>query len=337
MVTTIPKAIKLPSGKWNIKMMVNGKRISVTAATKRDVEYQARNKKERLLLDSSSKDARITLGEAIDRWLDARTEVISPTTLAAYHSYRKNHFQTVIDCPVASEIDWQAIINEETKKYSPKTIKNVWGLIVPVLEDCNIKIPKVRLPQLIRHERTFLEPEQIHPFMDVIRGDMYELPYLLGLQSLRQSEILAITRDKITDTHILVQGSRVKTPTGLVYKETNKTDSSRRSTRIVISRILEIADDFDYSMFTEKNPEVYTKHLKYITRENGLPELTMHTLRHTWVTLCFYLGIDAYDCMLWGGWHDIMTINNHYRHLASRSRKESEQKLTSFFENRQMG
>ena len=332
----IPTPTKLPSGKWNVKMMVNGHRYSVTASTKRDVEYEARQMKERLLLNGNPY-AKVTLGEAIDRWLDKRTEILSPTTQAAYRSYRRNHFQEAIDCPVTSEIDWQGILNEESKKYSPKTVKNVWGLLVPVLEENHITVPKVRLPQMVMKERTFLEPEQIHPFLDIIRGDMYELPYLLGLQSLRQSEVLAITREKITDTHIIVHGSRVKTPTGLIYKETNKTDSSWRSTRIVISRILEIADDFDYSMFTTKNPEVYTKHLKVITRENGLPELTMHTLRHTWVTLCFYLDIDPYDCMLWGGWHDIMTINNHYRHLAAQSRKESEQKLISFFENRKMG
>lgn len=332
----IPKATKLPSGKWNIKMMVNGKRISVTAATKRDVEYQARNKKERLLLDSSSKDARITVGEAIDRWMDARSEVLSPATLLNYNSYRRKHFQSIINTPVTSEIDWQSLINELAKKYSPKTVSNLWGFIVPVLKDCNVTIPKVRLPQVIINERPFLEPEQIHPFMDCIRGDKYELPYLLGLQSLRQSEVLAMTRDKITDTHILVRGARVPSSQGLVYKETNKNSASRRNTRIVIPRIHELVDNFDFDMLAKLNHASLSYHLQVITKANDFPVLTMHTLRHTFVTLCFYLDIDPYDCMLWGGWENLNTVNKHYRHLAARTREVSEQKMIAFFEKRQL-
>ena len=37
----IPKARKLPSGSWNIYMMVAGERISITAPTKKEAEQQA--------------------------------------------------------------------------------------------------------------------------------------------------------------------------------------------------------------------------------------------------------------------------------------------------------
>jgi len=37
----IPKATKLPSGNWNINMMVDRQRISITAATRKEVERQA--------------------------------------------------------------------------------------------------------------------------------------------------------------------------------------------------------------------------------------------------------------------------------------------------------
>ena len=37
----IPKAKKLPSGSWNIYMMVAGERISITAPTKKEAEQQA--------------------------------------------------------------------------------------------------------------------------------------------------------------------------------------------------------------------------------------------------------------------------------------------------------
>ena len=37
----IPKATQLPSGSWNINVMIDGRRISVTAPTKREAENEA--------------------------------------------------------------------------------------------------------------------------------------------------------------------------------------------------------------------------------------------------------------------------------------------------------
>ena len=36
----IPKAVKLPSGSWYVNVMVDGKRLSITAPTKRDAEKE---------------------------------------------------------------------------------------------------------------------------------------------------------------------------------------------------------------------------------------------------------------------------------------------------------
>lgn len=327
----IPKATKLPSGNWNIKMMVKGKRVSVTAKTKRDVEYKARQMRDRMESDTTPDRAHLTLGEATDRYLDARTDIISPTTMDSYRSYRKNHFKSVIDRPVASVEDWEEILNEEAKKYSSKTVKNVWALFEPVIEYCGLPKPKVSLPQVVMESRNFLEIEQIHPFMTMIRGDDYELPFLLGLESMRISEISALTRDKITDTHIIVHGARVKTTKGMVYREANKTDASRREIKIVIPRIHELKDNFDWDWLKNRPLEAYSIRLRKLALANGYQDLTMHCLRHTFVTLCFYLKISPYDCMLWGGWHDIQTIYKHYRHLANRERQISEQNLAQFF------
>ena len=37
----IPKATQLPSGNWNVNVMIDGRRISVTAPTKREAENEA--------------------------------------------------------------------------------------------------------------------------------------------------------------------------------------------------------------------------------------------------------------------------------------------------------
>ena len=37
----MPKAVQLPSGSWRVSVMVQGRRVSVTAATKRQAEQDA--------------------------------------------------------------------------------------------------------------------------------------------------------------------------------------------------------------------------------------------------------------------------------------------------------
>ena len=37
----MPKAVQLPSGSWRVSVMVQGRRVSITAATKRQAEQEA--------------------------------------------------------------------------------------------------------------------------------------------------------------------------------------------------------------------------------------------------------------------------------------------------------
>lgn len=64
----VPKAIRLPCGSWNVKIMVNGEWISVTAPAKRAAENKAAAIKSGA--KTIHKKAQITLGDAIDRYID---------------------------------------------------------------------------------------------------------------------------------------------------------------------------------------------------------------------------------------------------------------------------
>lgn len=327
---TIPKASKLPSGNWRIQMNVKGQKYSITAPTKRECESAARAKKQWLM--DNYVPTELTVGQAIDRYINNRTNVTSPTTIAAYRSYRRNHFLTVMDTPIRLVDDWQSLINEEAVNCSPKTLKNVWGLISPVITSCGIREPKVTLPKYIVKEIEFLEPDMIHPFLDAIHDDRHEVPYLLALHSLRLSEVIAMSRDKIAGGKLLVHGARLKTPQGMIYRELNKTDTSRREIKILIPRLQELIDGYEWNNLSERNSEIYSKHLKTICKKNDFPIITMHCLRHTFCTLCFNEHIDPYDTMRLGGWKDFNTVMRHYRHLADAERKESEDILSSFYE-----
>ena len=96
----IPKATKLPSGSWNVKLMVDGVRLSITEPTKKEAEAKAAAVK--LGMQSAQKRRDITVGEAIDLYIESKDAVLSPSTIAGYKKQRANTLQSLMDIPVAN-------------------------------------------------------------------------------------------------------------------------------------------------------------------------------------------------------------------------------------------
>ena len=133
----IPKATQLPSGSWNVVVMVGGKRHSVTASTKRLAEQEA------AALKSGAKEAKrlgkaLTVGDAIDQYIDLKRPVLSPATIAGYAKIRKNYMQDIMrtDIYKLTPAQIQRSVNRMSKEHAPKTVCNAHGLISAVLTSC---------------------------------------------------------------------------------------------------------------------------------------------------------------------------------------------------------
>ena len=76
------KAKKLPSGNYRVQYLIDGKRYSFTAETAALAEYAAlQHKLERKRAKSSTTK---TLGAAIDDYIDLKSNILSPSTIAGY-------------------------------------------------------------------------------------------------------------------------------------------------------------------------------------------------------------------------------------------------------------
>jgi hypothetical protein len=133
------KAKQLPSGAWRVQVYNKGgdpKYVSFTADTEDEANFRALEWKL-----SRERKARIglTVGEAIDQYIELKDGVLSPTTIANYRVIRRNNIQSLMDVPVKSltQVMVQQAINEEAKtisprthkRHTPKTIANVHGLL----------------------------------------------------------------------------------------------------------------------------------------------------------------------------------------------------------------
>ena len=341
----VPEPRKLASGKWFIQLRLGGKSIPVTASTKKECTRSAELIKAeyRTGKKDTPPPAKIvpTLRDAMTAYIDNKRNILSPSTLRGYNSILNTRYQDVIDKAI-DKIDWQAMVNADAEKRKGKTVKNGWRFTCSVLREAGFTPPKVALPQIVQDEHPYLEPSQIKPFVTAIKDDPCRIPALLGLHSLRRSEMLALTWDDIDlkDGLIFVRGSAVfDSDNHLVQKTTNKNTSSRRVIPIMIPDLLDALKSVDASQRTGPvvtvNPNTIYAQVNRICRKNGFPEIGVHGLRHSFASLAFSsdVGMTEREVMEIGGWADSQTVHKIYEHLAKRNRLKATNRMAEFFKN----
>jgi len=320
----VPEPRQLPSGKWFIQLRLkddDGKQKSVSITEESyDICIAKARAVKAGIAEVKSKKTAPKLGAVIDKYISEKEAVLSPSTIKAYMSYRKNRFQSYMDKSIDT-INWQRMISAEAKDVNPKTVFNAWSLVAASLEYHSGTKPKVSLPQQIPNEHPFLSYDQILVFKKKISGKPFEIAALLGLNSLRFSEIKGLTWKDIDldNLEIKVSGSMVRNKNNeLVYKKTNKNKSSNRTVPILheelIAALKAVKDKSGYVVsLTEM--QLY-KAVNDICEECGFPKIGCHGLRHSYASALFYMGIPSDFIQRWGGWIEKDTMERIYTHIT---------------------
>lgn len=332
--------IKIPTPrKRGQKWYVDLRREGVTVIEDTEAEAKAKAVAIRAgFVDLKKRPSAITLEKAIDNYIEVRSNVLSPSTLVGYKSVKKNRFKGVMQCPIADIKDWQEVINAEAAICSPKTVKNAWGLIRPAIEAAGVELPKVKLPQLVPKEPVFLTPEQISVFVAAVKGTPVEIPALLGLHSLRRSEIAALDWANIDLKKRIIKVSGAVVPGEnwtLVEKPTNKNSASTRTVPIMIPELYDAL-----KAVPDKSGKVVTCYISTIydwvnkvCNENNLPRLGVHGLRHSFASLAYHVRMSEQAAMQIGGWSDYATMRKIYTHLSTQDINAAANSMSEFYDN----
>lgn len=333
MELAVPKPTQQASGRWRAQLMLDGKRVSVTADTEQEYYIKARAIKAGLI-EARGQAPKMTVGAAVDEYIASKDKVLSPSTIRAYKSYRKNRFPKLMDKDIRSGINWQKAVNDEAGKVGSKTLSNAWHLILAALDAQDLdELPEVTLPRVVKANRPWLDYEQIQDFLEAVKGKDCELPALLALHGLRRSELLALTADKVdlSKRTIRVEGAAVIDETGaLVEKKQNKTQSSRRVVHIVIPRLEELLKGKTGKLVTTKPNTSYVQ-INRICEEAGLPKVGVHGLRHSFASLAYHLDWSEAATMREGGWSNSKTVHEIYTHLSRQDEDEAVRKMREFY------
>ncbi len=331
----VPKARKLPSGMWFIQLRLGGESIPVTERSEKECIRQAGLIKAQHIAEQRVvKRSDLTLSSAIDKYTAARSNTLSPSTIAGYTAIQRTRFKSVMDKPLREIKDWQSVCNEEAALCSAKTLKNAWLFLASVLREQGYDVPKVKLPQIVQKDKAFLEPEQIPVFLEAIKGLNCEIPALLALHGLRRSEIWAKPTIDGKNGIIKVRGAVVRDKNRkIIPKPTNKNTTSRRDVPIMIPRLTEaVINCGDKPIISQNFTNAY-RQINRVCLERGLPTVGLHGLRHSFASLAYHLRVPEAYVMQVGGWSDIGTMRKIYTHLAQKDALKSQTDLRNFFNN----
>jgi integrase len=335
----MPTAKKLPSGKWRAQVMVDGERVSVTADTEKEAVAQAVAIKAGMM-EKQKKPDKLTLDEAILGYEAIRENVLSPATIRGYEIVRKNRFKDLMqkDIYKLTKRDIQKAVDAETAFASPKTIANAYGLIRSVLKDHDIDVFGVKLPQKMRQKKTYLSTADIAKFIDAARGDDCEIPMVMAVWlGLRRSEIVGLCWDCVDFNKNTIEIKRTMVPNKdnkFVLKDGAKNEGSQRTIKCpayIMDKLKEMHHGQAGRVFNV-SPETVRRHTHRICEKAGIPDTTVHGLRHTNAAVMVALNITDKYAMARGGWTTENTFKQIYAYVFPEGASQADDIINSFFE-----
>lgn len=319
---------KLSSGSYQIREMRNGKRYSVT------VPFKPGTKEAQRIIDEKIDnyvEKISSLDVAMSKYIEAKSNVLSPSTLRAYDSMRRSLPEWFAKKDI-TEIDnytLQKYINELSVDHNPKSVSNCYGFCTAVIRffipDSTVR---ATVPQKVRKERYTPSVDDIKALFEYSKDSEYYVALRLASMSLRRSELLALTledldeNDNLTINKAMVQDKNKE----WIIKPTPKTDASNRTIVLphdIAERIREQGYIYKY------NPNSIDKYLRQTLPKLGIPFFSLHKMRHFFCSYAHDLGYTDQTIQEIGGWATPSVLRSVYRHAMNKD--EAKKNIASDF------
>lgn len=301
-------AKKLPSGNWRVQVFSHqdgtGKRHyeSFTAPTKREAELLAaefRAKKDRREKNN------LRVGDAIDRYITAKTGVLSPSTIKNYRQMQSSRYDQLNQIPIKklSSEDLQLFVSDLAGKVSPKTVSNVYGLLISAV---GLYAPdatfRVTLPKKAKRRPDAPTDDDVAALFRIASKNMQKAIALAAFGSLRRGEICALTFADLNGNvlHIdkdMVQDEHHK----WVIKDIPKTEDSLRDVILPERVVALLGTGAPSDRIVPILPSTVTYEFTKIRNRLGT-SLRFHDLRHYFASIGAVMGVPDTYLAAFGGW-----------------------------------
>lgn len=335
-------AKKLPSGNWRVRVTYTdeyGIQKCESFTEKSKVKAELLAKEFQVNMERAKAPENITLGEAMDAYIDNRSAVFSPPTVRGYRQIRKNRLKGIIDTKLSllTSEKIQKAINEDAKKLKPKTIRNTFGLLAPVLAQyLPDKKFNISLPEKIAYESEIPEDEDFVRLLEEASGTMMIAAILLSAcLGLRRSELCALVWEDFDHEKSTVRINKamvLNDKNEWIVKNSTKTVSSTRGLSIprVVLDIIHLLPRESIRVIPI-TPNAVTDRFIRLRNRVGL-KVRLHDLRHYNASVMHALNVPDKYAMKRGGWSTPHVMKRVYQHTMNKKSMAVDESINNFFD-----
>ena len=348
------------------------KQKSITGKTQKEVAQKLREILSEIDRGTYCEPSRLTVDQWMDIWLRDYLRDLSCNTRTHYASIVRTHIKPTLGRFRLEELHTHMIQrfygDLQDKGMAPGSVRFVHAVLHGALQRA-VAIHYLRanpadgcvLPRNQRRELTTLDDDMIRAFMDAIKGNPYELLYLVALfTGLRQGELLGLTWSCV-DFHqgtLLInkqiqkvqtspkrydyqlvptksRNSRTITPAREVLTWLQRQRATQSEWRLRAGPAWQ--NDRDLVFTNElgdciKGHSIYC-HFKRIMAKLGFPGARFHDLRHTYAVTAIRAGDDIKTVQENMGHASASFTLNVYGYVTEQMRRESSERMEKFIQN----
>ena len=359
-------------GLWEARAIINGKRRSFYAEKQGDALKAMRAAQKAEDDGVYFEPTKLTVERWLHTWLDEYiSQSAKPLTLSTYRNRTDVHIIPALGKIKLSDLNAtqiQVFYNNLSRegKLSPKTVKNIHGILHKALEQA-VKLRYIaynaadacELPRVEKHEIQPLTEEQIAAFLAEIKNgeplrDLFTVTLFTGM---REGEVCGLAWDAVDFNSgtiaIRQQLQKQKEKGGDYYIATTKSGKTRILTPApfimdILKRIfreqklaqLQAGSAWDNQwnlVFVDAIghhiiPQTVLKHFKAICSRIGRPDARFHDLRHTYAVVSLQEGDDVKTVQENLGHATASFTLDVYGHVSEKMKQDSAERMQKYRE-----
>lgn len=292
------KTEKLPSGNYRVRVTwtENGARHSrsFTAPTASEVKKAAAAF--RATVGDVPAASALSVGQALEAYVRLKEPVLSPSTVREYERYARLYYSSIRNRRV-SDLTPEAVqreISELSRRLSPKTVRNAYGLLTAALKVYRPGFsPEARLPQKKPRQIAIPSAEEVSAILGRLDGEPRLAVMLAAFQGLRMSEVAGLRWSDVDleKRTLTVSRALVLGPGRRLIEKAPKTRAGARTVRLLSPVLDELAaaDRTGERLFS-MTPNAIKHRYERAERALGL-SYSFHELRHYACSVMLSVGV----------------------------------------------